>query len=95
MNTPGKTATAGEAALRETVMHAVIVALDTVVDDLPEVTEETRLFDSLGLDSTMVLDLIMRLEDELGLVVDVDSLAMSDFETVGTLTDFALSQAVE
>jgi hypothetical protein len=43
----------------------------------------------------MVLDLIMPIEYELGLLVDVDSPVISDFETVGTLTDFALSQAVE
>lgn len=95
MSTPAKVATAGQAALRDTVLRAVVAALGAVVTDLPELTEETRLFDSLELDSVRVQDLIIRLEDELGVMVDVDSLAMADFETVGTLTDFALTQAVE
>lgn len=76
---------------RDTVLRSVISALgEVVVGELPPVQESTRLFDELGLDSTMALDLLMHLEDELDVVVDAETLEMSDFETVGSLVSFAL-----
>lgn len=76
---------------RDVVLRCVISALgEVVVGELPPVQESTRLFDELGLDSTMALDLLMHLEDELDVVVDAETLEMSDFETVGSLVSFAL-----
>jgi acyl carrier protein len=55
--------------------------------DLPDVTEETRLFDDLHLDSTTVLELLMALEESADVEFDVEELNMDDFRTVGTLAD--------
>jgi acyl carrier protein len=49
---------------------------------------DTRLFEDLQLDSTAVLELLMALEDNVGFEVDPDNLNMTDFKTLGTLTDY-------
>jgi acyl carrier protein len=64
-------------------------ALAEVLDkDLPGLTDDTRLFGDLGLDSTSVIDLLMSLEDSLGLRIDPDQLTAEAFETFGTLTGY-------
>lgn len=73
---------------QETVA-AVIAALEDVLGrDLTGVTEETRLFDDLSLDSTSVLGLLMALEDSLDMMVDPENLEQSHLETVGSLAAF-------
>ncbi len=77
---------------RDQVVTAIGAALGNVLDnELPEITESTRLFE-LGLDSTSVLELLLQLEDALGQEFDNESLQMSDFETVGTLAGFVSTQ---
>ncbi|MEV5575043.1 acyl carrier protein [Spirillospora sp. NPDC052269] len=78
---------------REKIVFAVSEALAAVLRrDQATIGEHTRLFDDLGLDSTSVLEVLMRLEDELDLEFDTDSLEQRHFETVGTLADFATEQ---
>jgi acyl carrier protein len=77
---------------RDQVVTAIGAALGNVLDnELPEITESTRLFE-LGLDSTSVLELLLQLEDALGGEFDTESLQMTDFETVGTLAGFVSTQ---
>jgi acyl carrier protein len=61
---------------------------DVLGRDVPELTGDTRLFADLTLDSTNVIELLMALEDSLGLQIDPDELTASAFETVDTLTDY-------
>lgn len=56
--------------------------------DLPELTPQTRLFSDLALDSTSVIELLMELEDTLGLQIDPDELTPDVFETVGSLVAY-------
>lgn len=77
------------------VVSSIAAALARVLNrDTAGITEDTRLFDDLGLDSTAVLELLMQLEDELGLVLDTDNLEQRHFETVGTLAEFLRTQDV-
>jgi acyl carrier protein len=74
---------------RAEIRAALAKALGEVLNtDVPELTEDTRLFADLTLDSTSVIELLMALEDSLGLQIDPDELAADAFETVGTLTDY-------
>jgi acyl carrier protein len=83
--------TGPQARSREAVLRAVIHALEQVITgELAAVDESTRLFEELGLDSTMALDLLMHLEDDLDIVVDAETLETSDFVTVGSLVAFAI-----
>jgi acyl carrier protein len=61
--------------------------------DLPVLTEDVRLFDDLNMDSTMALELLMTLEDTIGVEIDAENLSMDDFQTIGTLADFLMSVA--
>ena len=61
--------------------------------DPATLTDDTRLFAELGMDSTNALELLMQLEDELGVRIDADSLEQSDLDTVGSLTGYFTQQA--
>ncbi|MCU1686675.1 MAG: acp3 [Amycolatopsis sp.] len=81
---------------RGRIIAAISDALAQVLDtELPELTEETRLFEQLGLDSTGVLELLMLLEDTLEIEVDADGIEMSNFHSVGSLADFVTAEMAE
>lgn len=62
--------------------------LQRPISGLPE---ETRLFEDLHVDSTSVLELLMALEDEVGIDVDPERLEMEDFKTIGTVADYVIA----
>lgn len=67
----------------------VVKALESTLDaSFTDVAYDTSLFNTLGLDSAGVLDLIMRLEDDLGVDIQTDTLDFKDFATVGSLVTF-------
>lgn len=74
--------------LTATVIHCLSDALKT---ELPDVTDQTRLFDDLHLDSTASLELLMAIEEAVSVEFDMEELNMDDFRTVGTLVDFVLA----
>jgi acyl carrier protein len=75
---------------RSDIVSAVERALREVLNDAVPATlaEDSRLFEDLHLDSTGVLELLMALEENLGIEVDPENLNMDDFQTVGSLTDY-------
>ncbi|MGW7362919.1 acyl carrier protein [Streptomyces sp. NPDC054841] len=78
---------------RERIVSEISTALGDVLDyELPTLTEESRLFDELGLDSTGVFELLMRLEESLTIQFDTDSLEMGHFASVGSLADFVAGE---
>ena len=78
---------------RQTVIVAVQAALSEVLErDVSGTSDSTKLFDELHLDSTSVLELLMALEDAVGISVDPENLDMDDFESIGTLADYVLAQ---
>ncbi|WP_431039378.1 acyl carrier protein [Streptomyces sp. P6-2-1] len=78
---------------RTDVTAAMETALSSVLEKpITGLSGQTRLFDDLHLDSTTMLEMLMELEDSLGLEVDPEELEADDFETVDTFTDFALAQ---
>ncbi|MGW4424421.1 acyl carrier protein [Streptosporangium sp. NPDC004631] len=76
------------------IVPVIVAALaDVLKRDSASITESTRLFDDLGLDSTSVLELLMRLEDEIDVEFDTDTLEQRHFESVATLADYVSEQA--
>lgn len=72
----------------EIVAHlrdALSAALDREVTELPEAT---LLYEDLALDSVGTLELLVRLEDTLGIEVDPEDLDLQVLHTVGTLADY-------
>ena len=77
---------------RARVLATVSAILAKVLGrELPSLTDETALIDDLGLDSTQVLELLMDLEEKLGVEFDFDVLEQDDIETLGSIMDFALA----
>jgi acyl carrier protein len=65
---------------RASLVRAVAESIAEVLkSDLPALTERTRLFEDLHLDSTTILELLMALEDRVGMEVDPESLNMDDY----------------
>lgn len=80
---------------RTQVVLAIAAGLRAVLDtELPDITEDTRLFD-LGLDSTGVLELLLFLEDELGQEIESENLRMEHFQSVRSLADFVAAALSE
>lgn len=81
---------------RARIITAIADALAQVLDtELPELTEETQLFEQIGLDSTGVLELLMLLEDTLEIEVDADGIEMGNFHSVGSLADFVTAEMAD
>lgn len=81
---------------RNSLIGAISETLTEVLKrDLPDLTEQTRLFEELHLDSTSILELLMALEDRIGIEVDPESLNMDDFASIGTLVDYLSGQLGE
>ncbi|MEU0250960.1 phosphopantetheine-binding protein [Streptomyces sp. NPDC006184] len=78
----------------------VVTALEDALTDVLErpvtgLTGDVKLFDDLHLDSTTMLEMLMALEDSIGLVVDPEDLEADDFISVDTFTDFVLAAQPE
>jgi acyl carrier protein len=74
---------------RTELLDHVRLALSSVLNrDLPDLSEESRLFEDLGLDSTSVIELLMSLETSINLEIEPDSLEPEVFMTVGSLADY-------
>jgi acyl carrier protein len=79
--------------MNRTELTATIISClsDVLKRELPDVTEQTRLFDDLHLDSTTSLELLMAVEEAVDVEFDMEELKMDNFQTVGTLTDSVLA----
>lgn len=69
----------------EHIRESLSVALDR---EITEAHETTELYEELGLDSAGTLELLLVLEDTLGVEVDPENLEMEVFRTVGNLADY-------
>jgi acyl carrier protein len=74
---------------RSEILEHLRTALSSVLNrEVEELRPEQRLFEDLALDSTSVIELLMSLEDTVGLEIDPDELVPEVFESVGSLTDY-------
>jgi acyl carrier protein len=71
------------------LIDVVAASLSEVLErQLPDISADLRLLDDLNMDSTAILELLMTLEDNLGIEIDAEELNMDDFETVGTVAAY-------
>ncbi len=54
-----------------------------------QMTEETYL-ENLGLDSLNIVDILLGIETEFGIIFDEDELDLAPLETIGTLVSFVM-----
>ena len=83
--------TAQEAGLdgefRQQVLDTMTTVLARLLDRTEPVTEDMRLME-LGLSSTFGLELLLRLEDQLLILIDVELMDQDQMKTVGDLATF-------
>lgn len=72
-------------ATREVLTQALGEVLNSELADLDD---DTRLLGGLGLDSTSIIELLVAIEDSLGVQFDPDNLTIDVFETFGTLVSY-------
>jgi acyl carrier protein len=77
---------------KRSVVEVIEVALGAVLDrEVPDLTEDTQLFDDLRLDSSSVLELLMLVEDATGITVDPEELDIDRLRSVGSFADYVES----
>ncbi|WP_116245455.1 acyl carrier protein [Nocardiopsis sp. FIRDI 009] len=77
---------------RNDVVTALEAALSEALErEVADLDGNVRLFDDLHLDSTSMLEVLMSLEESIGLQVEPEDLEIEAFESVDSLTDFVLS----
>lgn len=84
-----------DAELRQRVVASIGTLLPKVLKrDVPDLPEQTRLFDELGLSSASTLELLLELEDDLDIQIDVEEIDQGDLASIGTLADFVAAHAL-
>jgi acyl carrier protein len=77
----------------EVLEDDIVRALARVLKrDVETLTPELGFFEDLAFDSTTVLEVLMQMEDDLGVEIEPENLEQSDLETVGSLVKFIITQ---
>jgi acyl carrier protein len=78
---------------RSEIFSHLQVSLSAVLNrEVTSMTWQSRLAEDLDMDSTSVIQLLMSLEDTMGLEMDLDNLGPGVFRTIGSLTDYIETQ---
>jgi acyl carrier protein len=73
---------------RQQVVDAMTAVLARLLNRTEPLTEDMRLMEELGLSSTLGLELLLELEDQLMILVDVEKMDAERMETVGDMATF-------
>jgi acyl carrier protein len=74
---------------RSEVVAGIAAALrDVLSREVPELDEDTLLFDDLAMESASVLELLMIVEDTMGITVDPRELDIDHLRSVRSFADF-------
>jgi acyl carrier protein len=80
---------AADPVLRERVVECLCELLPEVLEqEVSARSADTGLMDTLGMTSTAVLELLLRLEERLELEISVEDLGQEHLATVGSLADY-------
>jgi acyl carrier protein len=78
---------------RQRVADAMTTVLARLLDRSEPVTEDMRLMEELGLSSTLGLELLLVLEDQLEIFIDVESMDTDQMKTVGDMATFVAAHS--
>jgi acyl carrier protein len=73
---------------RQQVVDTMVAVLGRLLDRPEPVTEDMRLMEELGLSSTLGLELLLELEDQLLILIDVELMDQDQMRTVGDMASF-------
>ncbi|HET9143138.1 phosphopantetheine-binding protein [Actinophytocola sp.] len=77
-----------DAELRQRVVDVMSTVLQRLLEREAPVTEDMHLADELGLSSSLGLELLLELEEGLGIQIDVETMNPDELQTVGELATF-------
>jgi acyl carrier protein len=77
-----------DAGFRQQVVDAMAAVLQQLLERTEPVTEDMRLMDELNVNSLLALELLLRLEDQLEIQINVETMDPDRMETVGDLATF-------
>jgi acyl carrier protein len=77
-----------DAQFRQQVLDTMTTVLARLLDRSEPITEDMRLMEELGLSSTLGLELLLELEDQLLILVDVEQMGQEQMKTVGDLATY-------
>jgi acyl carrier protein len=78
---------------RQQVVDTMTTVLARLLDRPEPVTESMRLMEELGLSSTLGLELMLELEDQLLILIDVEEMDPERMTTVGDMATFVASHS--
>jgi acyl carrier protein len=73
---------------RQQVVDTMIAVLTRLLERSEPLTEDMRLMDELGLSSTLGLELLLELEDQLLILIDVELMDQEQMTTIGDMATF-------
>jgi acyl carrier protein len=76
------------AEFRQQVLDTMTTVLTRLLDRAEPVTEDMSLMDELRLSSTLGLELLLQVEDELEILIDVELMDTDQMKTVGDMATF-------
>ncbi|MCX4661908.1 acyl carrier protein [Streptomyces uncialis] len=78
---------------QQEVAEHIKASLEAVLQrEVVGLNADSRLFEDLSLDSMSVLELLLTLEDTIGLEIDPDELDAEVFRSFGSLSDYVAGQ---
>lgn len=75
-------------ALRDRVVQAMTTVLKRLVEREEPITEDMHMTDELGVSSSLGLELLLEVEEQLGIQIDVERMRPDELLTVGELATF-------
>jgi acyl carrier protein len=73
---------------RQRLIDTMITVLARLLDRPEPVTQDMLLMEELGLSSTLGLELLLELEDQLLILIDVEQMGQDQMKTVADLATF-------
>jgi acyl carrier protein len=77
-----------DAGFRQQVVDTMITVLAQLLERAEPITEEMSLMEQLRLSSTLGLELLLQVEDELEILIDVERMDADKMRTVGDMATF-------
>ncbi len=78
---------------RQQVADTMITVLTRLLERSEPVTEDMRLMEELGLSSTLGLELLLEVEDQLLILIDVELMDQEQMSTIGDMATFVAAHS--
>ena len=78
---------------RQQVVDTMTTVLTRLLDRPEPITEDMRLMEEVGLSSTLGLELLLQVEEEMLILIDVEQMDQDQMKTVGDLATFVAANS--